>query len=266
MGRKHTFKEWMIAVRPWSFPASVMPLVTMLYLFWAGHDIRWGYGIWALVNMVLFHCAGNTWSDWFDFRKKVDAEDTFGARTITSGMFASVEIRNLSLVLLAVAVAGGVALVFLTGLALLWIGLCGLACALLYPPLKYAAFGDLVIFLAFGLFPAIGTSFVTVGHIDWSVLWVAVPVGLVTVAILHVNNLRDIATDRRAGISTFAMKLSTRVAVRVYSFELVFPYFWIFACALERIFPWWSLLVFFFCISRIVECPYSNAVSEGQDQ
>lgn len=244
MAAKHTFKDWLIAVRPWSFPASVMPLVTMLYLFWVWGDIRWGYGVWALVNMILFHCAANTWSDWFDFRKKVDAEDTFGAKTITSGQFTPREIRNLSLGLMLVSVAGGVSLLFLTGLPLLWIGIGGILCALLYPPLKYAAAGDLVIFLAFGMFPAIGTSYVVLGHIDWSVLWVAVPVGLITVAILHINNLRDIRTDSRAGISTLAMHLGAKASIRVYNFEVIFPFFWVFACVIEKIFPWWSLLVF----------------------
>ena len=139
MGKKHTFKEWMIAVRPWSFPASGMPvIVTLAYLFWARHQIEWGYGIWALVNIIVFHAAGNTWSDWFDFRKKVDAGDTFGARTITSGMFTPGEIMKLSVCLLAVAVAGGIGLFLLTGWPLLWIGLAGAACAVLYPLLKYS--------------------------------------------------------------------------------------------------------------------------------
>lgn len=244
MSRKHTLKEWLIAVRPWSFPASVMPLVTLFYLLWTGHDVRWGYGIWALADMILFHCAGNTWSDWFDFRKHVDAADTFGAKTITSGMFTPREIRNLSFSLLLVAVAGGVALMFVTGLPLLWIGLAGLVCALLYPPLKYMAAGDFVILMAFGILPSIGTSFVAVGEVEWGVLWAAIPVGLITVAILHINNLRDVATDRRAHISTFAMRLGGKASVLVYDFEIIFPFFWVFSCVLGRIFPWWTLLVF----------------------
>lgn len=244
MKKSHTFKEWMIAVRPWSFPASVMPLVTMMYLFWVWKDISWGYGVWALADMILFHCAANTWSDWFDFRKKVDAEDTFGAKTITSGMFTADEIRNLSVSLLAVAVAGGVALMFMTGLPLLWVGLGGLACALFYPPLKYAAAGDIVIFTAFSMLPSIGTSYAVLGFIDWSVLWVAVPVGLITVAILHINNLRDIMTDDRAGIHTLAMRLGGRQSILLYAFEVILPFFWVFSCALGKIFPWWTLVVF----------------------
>ena len=68
--KKHSFKDWMIAVRPWSFPASAMPVVvTLAYLFWMKEDINWANGIWALLNIVVFHAAGNTWSDYFDYKK-----------------------------------------------------------------------------------------------------------------------------------------------------------------------------------------------------
>lgn len=52
--KKHSFKDWMIAVRPWSFPASAMPVVvTLAYLFWMKEDINWANGIWALLNIVV---------------------------------------------------------------------------------------------------------------------------------------------------------------------------------------------------------------------
>ena len=77
--QKHTFKDWLTAVRPWSFPASAMPVaVTLGYLFSAHADMDWTNGVWALLNIIVFHAAGNTWSDYFDFRKRVDADDTFG--------------------------------------------------------------------------------------------------------------------------------------------------------------------------------------------
>lgn len=53
--KKHSFKDWMIAVRPWSFPASAMPVVvTLAYLFWMKEDINWANGIWALLNIIVF--------------------------------------------------------------------------------------------------------------------------------------------------------------------------------------------------------------------
>lgn len=242
--KKHSFKDWMIAVRHWSFPASAMPVVvTLAYLFWMKEDVDWVNGVWALLNIVIFHAAGNTWSDYYDYKRGVDAKDTFGAKTLTDGMFTPKEIYRLSLGLLIVALAGGVGLLLRTGLPLLYIGLGGAACSLLYPVLKYNALGDVVIFMAYALLPTLGTAYVAAGLINWDVMWIAIPVGLITVAILHANNTRDIQTDARAGIKTLAMKLGEKTSVILYCIETLFPFGWIIGCAVTGTFPWWSLLV-----------------------
>lgn len=226
--KKHSFKDWIIATRPWSFPASAMPVVvTTAYLYSLQEEINWLNGLWALINVVLFHAAGNTWSDYFDYQKGVDTADSFGAKTLTDGQFSPQEIRNLSIGLLTVASVMGLGLLFRTGLPLLWIGLGGAACALLYPYLKYKALGDIVIFLSYAWLPTWGTSYVLTGCMDSHLLWVALPVGLITVAILHANNTRDMETDTRAGIRTFAIETGRKTAVIVYVAELLFPFIWL---------------------------------------
>lgn len=243
--KKHTFKEWIIAVRPWSFPASAMPIiVTLAYLFWTGAEINWLLGLWTLVGMVLFHCTGNVWSDYFDFKKKVDAEDTFGAKTLTTGMFKPEEIRNLAIGFLVVSVACGLGLLAVTGLPLLWIGLAGVACTLLYPVLKYNALGDFDIVMAFAFLPTLGTSYVATGAIDWNVLFVALPVGLITDGILHSNNSRDVVTDRRAGISTMAMSMGAEKSVWLFGFEMLFPYVWVTALSMAGLLPVYTVFIF----------------------
>lgn len=242
---KHSFKEWIIAVRPWSFPASAMPIiVTVSYLFWKGAEINWALGLWTLVGMILFHMTGNTWSDYFDYRKKVDAEDTFGAKTLTTGMFQPKEIRNLAIGLLVVSVACGLGLFAVTGLPLLWIGLAGVLCTLLYPLLKFNALGDLDILITFAFLPTLGTSYAVTGAIDWNVLWVALPVGLITDGILHSNNTRDMITDKRAGIKTMAMGLGTRFSSWVYWFEMIFPFVWVAFCSMFGIMPVYTVFIF----------------------
>jgi 1,4-dihydroxy-2-naphthoate octaprenyltransferase len=238
----HSLGQWFFAVRPWSFPASAMPIiVTLAYLFWTGADMNWAYGVWTLINMILFHIAGNVWSDYHDFKKSVDRDDTTGATTLTTGMFKPHEIRNLAIGVFIAAAAGGIALVFLTGLPLLWIGLAGAALTLLYPMLKYNALGDLDILLTFAFLPTIGTAFVTTGAIDWNVLWIALPVGLITDGILHSNNTRDMIPDKRAEIKTLAMKLGVRTSAVMYSFEVLFPFVWVIACAAFKVMPWPAL-------------------------
>ncbi len=241
---KHSPKDWFLATRPWSFPASAMPvLVTLCYLQWMQCEVDWLVGLWTLVNIVLFHAAANTWSDYFDYKKGVDREDTIGGMSLTSGLFCPGEILLFATVLLAVAVAGGVALVLCTGLPALWLGLAGSLFILLYPFLKYHALGDVDIFITFSLLPILGTSFVATGYFYLQVMWLTIPVGLITVGILHINNTRDIEHDRRAGITTFAMLAGRRMSVLLYCFEVLFPFVWVVVSIFKGLFPWWSLLV-----------------------
>ncbi len=235
----------MIAVRPWSFPVSAMPvIVTLAYLFYKGSEINWLCGIWAVVGIILFHAAGNTWSDYFDYKKKVDADDTFGAKTLTTGMFQPEEIKKLSIGLLIAAVICGLGLMAVAGLPLFWFGLAGAVLTLLYPMLKFNALGDLDIFLIFGFIPTIGTSFAVTGAIDWSVLWIALPVVFITDGVLHSNNTRDTLTDNRAGIRTMASGFGRTLSIKYYQFLVITPFVWVGVCSLIGIMPISTIMIF----------------------
>ena len=224
----HTIKEWLLATRPWSFPASTMPVfVTMMFLWSKGIEVNWCLGFMALINIILVHAAGNVWSDYFDYKKGVDAPDTYGVRILTDKQFTPKEVLTLSITLQVLAVVMGLLMVWLTGITLLWFGLAGIILSLLYPPLKYAALGDLVIMACYSVLPMLGTTFICNGNIIPQVLWLAVPVGSITIAILHANNTRDIETDGRAKIHTFAMLTGRRFAIGMYVFELILPYLWL---------------------------------------
>lgn len=261
---KHTFKEWVFAVRPWSIPASAMPIVvTIAYIFWSASPVNWSMGLLVLVGMVMFHLTGNVWSDYFDYKKKVDADDTFGAKTLTTGMFEPKEIRNLALGLLAVSVVCGLAIVALTGLPVLWIGLAGVICTLLYPVLKYNALGDLDILLTFAFLPTIGTSYAVTGFIDWNVLYIALPVGLITDGILHSNNTRDMRTDARAGITTMAMSMGPKAAAWLYGFEMIFPYVWVGVLSMTGILPVHTVAIFLTLVLAISNAKIMKNSLEG---
>jgi 1,4-dihydroxy-2-naphthoate octaprenyltransferase len=243
--KKHSLKEWILATRPWSFPASAMPVVVTIAWCWAqGTAFNGWFALWALVNIIFVHAAGNVWSDIADYRSGVDAKDTFGVQLLVNGDFTPQEFKRLSIILNCIAVAGGVALVALTGLPLLWIGIAGIALSLCYPRLKYMALGDVVIILCYSLLPMMGTSFIVSGEIYWPVLWLAVPVGLITVAILHANNVRDIETDSRAGISTFPMLTGRQFGAWLYAVEVLVPFLWLVGLMIARVEPWWLGIAF----------------------
>lgn len=132
---------------------------------------------------------------------------------------------------------------WLTGLPLLYVGMAGCLLTIFYPWLKYHALGDADIFLTYSVLPILGTSFVATGTFYGGVGWLMVPVGLITVGILHANNTRDMAHDSRANIKTFAMLMGGRLSAYAYCFEVLFPFVWVAGCAAWGIFPWWALLV-----------------------
>ena len=78
----------------------------------------------------------------------------------------------------------------------------------------------------------------------WDTICVVVPVGLITVAILHVNNMRDIKTDTRARISTLAMKIGQKLSVALYTAELLVPFLWVLVCIVMEYYPLWTLICY----------------------
>lgn len=221
-----------------------MPVaVTLAFLYWRGFEVNWLVGLWTLLSVILFHAAGNTWSDYSDFKRGVDREDTIGGMSITSGEFLPSEIKCLSLLLLAVAAVSGLSLMLATGLPTLYLGLAGIALTMMYPFLKYHALGDVDIFLTYSLLPVLGTSYVATGAFVMDVLWLVLPIGLITVGILHINNTRDIEHDKRAGIHTFAMLAGKRASALIYCMEVTLPFVWVVGCVIYGSMPLWSLIV-----------------------
>lgn len=249
---KHTLWEWIWAARPWSLPASSMPVIATLgFLFWWKATVapempcNWFHGVLALVGMMTFQASANLISDYFDFIYGVDAPDTFGSRTILSGKFTPRETLIYGFTLWALGILIGLVLLWRTkDTRLFWLGFCGVFFAACYPFFKFRALGDLLIFTAFSPLPILGTTLVVTGQFLYEALVLAVPVGLITVAILHANNWRDIGSDRRAHIRTFSMLIGSRFSEWVYVTELIFPFLWIavVACFLPLL-PLWSLLV-----------------------
>jgi 1,4-dihydroxy-2-naphthoate octaprenyltransferase len=108
------------------------------------------------------------------------------------------------------------------------IGLASMAAAVAYTggpyPLGYHGLGDVFVMLFFGFVAVMGTAFVQLGHVNELAIWAAVPVGALATAILVVNNLRDLETDRVAGKRTLAVRLGERGAVIEYGLLLALAY------------------------------------------
>ncbi len=245
MNKTHTIKEWTTAVRPWSFPASSMPaLVTCMFVFFlfrqqAGIHPNWLFGVLSIVGAVIFQISGNLISDFFDYKRGVDREDTFGSsRLLVNGTFAPKTILRLGLGFLFSGALLGSFLVYYTGWPLLVIGGLGFISALFYYKFKYVALGDLLIFIVYGPLISLGTFYTMTGGVDWRVIWLSIPIGCITVNILHANNTRDIAHDKRAGIRTQAMLLGIKGSIAEYILLLVVAYGVLAGMVITGFLPW----------------------------
>ncbi len=248
--KRHSFKDWFLATRPWSYPASTMPVAVIIaYVFWLWskqglpvENPAWMNGVLAFITMALFQASGNVWSDLHDYKSGVDTDESYGVKILTSGEFSPREIHRLAVGLMCATLFAGCCLVWLSGWPTAIFGIVGMLFTVYYPKLKYNALGDVDIFFSYGLLPTIGTAYVLTGTMVWPVLWLSIPIGLITVAILHVNNTRDASTDGSAGIRTFAMLIGYRASKAVYIAEITVPFVAVVILVGFSVLPVWSLV------------------------
>lgn len=245
---KHSVKDWILTTRPWSFPASAMPvLATFAYMTWVcslyGMSIDWVSGVLAIVGIVFFHASGNMLSDVRDYKKGVDKG--LSHMPLVNGSFTTKEYMRLSLTLFVLGCAIGFYIMSRCGWPLLYAAFYGAFFTLTYATFKYFALGDVVIFLSYAVIPILGTTYATISEYYYPALVLALPIGLITVAILHVNNTRDIESDRAAGIRTFAMIIGLKASVQLYAFEVLFPFVAVIATIMCGWLPWYSVIVLF---------------------
>ena len=220
-----TPRKWLVAVRPWSFPASTMPVVfgTALAVVMGGARFSPLRFLWAIATMVLLHAAANVLSDVFDFRHGLDREVTPVSGAVVRGWLTDVQALRGAAALLGLGTVSGLVIAATAGRSLFVVGGVGVAVGAGYTLLKARALGDLAVFLDFGLLGAAGAWTVQAGAFSWlPVLW-TVPMALLVIAILHANNWRDIVSDGERRVSTVAGLLGDRGSFGYYAFLIFGP-------------------------------------------
>lgn len=226
---KHSLKDWFTVTRYWSFPVSTMPvLASFAYLFSKGlipsGPKPYFVFILCLLGVVVLHSAGNVLSDWFDYRSGVDNENAFAVPNLVFHHFEPSEYLRFSFILLDIGILIGICIAVLSGPVLFVIGGVGVLLTLLYSFLKYHALGDLDVFIIFGILPVLGTVYAVTGEMHWDALVLSLPIGLITVSVLHANNTLDIESDGAAGIKTFAMLIGGKASSVLYAAYMVIPF------------------------------------------
>lgn len=228
--------------------------MVLAYYFANGVAIDPVNAVWALLNIIIFHAAGNVWSDYFDFRYGVDNQNTLGVRQLVDGKFVAREFLWFAICLFVVGTLCALFLVWRTGLPFLAVTFAGIVAALVYPPLKYRVGGDVVIFIAYTLTPLFATAWIVTGTWSLDAIWAVLPTGILTVGILHANNLRDAQTDTQAGIRTLASVLGQKWSVWLYQFEMLAPFAILLATVWLGILPMTVLLTLPIAVTVMTLC------------
>ncbi len=238
MPRRGGAGAWWLAARPRTLPAAAAPVAVGTALAVAdGHGAILP-AMAALVGALLLQIGANLANDVFDFEKGADTQARLGPpRAAQRGLLSTAALRRGTALVFGLAALVGLYLVARGGWPIAALGALSIAAGLAYTggpyPLGYRGWGDAAVFLFFGVAAVCGTYWVQALALPPRVLGAALPVGALATAILVVNNLRDIETDRRAGKRTLAVRLGRRAARIEYGLLVIGAYA---TCALL----WWA--------------------------
>jgi 1,4-dihydroxy-2-naphthoate polyprenyltransferase len=232
-------KKWWISVRPFSFPASTMPVIfgSVLAFVYGGGSFSFGLFILAFLAMLMLHSGANILNDIYDYKKGLDKFPTPVSGGVVRKIISTKEAMEAAILLLSVGTMIGLYLAWVVDAWLLLIGVPGLLIGVFYTiggkfALKYRALGDLAVFLNFGVLGSLGAWYVQTASFSWvPVLW-AIPIATLVIAILHANNWRDIASDQEGHIFTIASLLGDNSSLKYYGFLIFGPFFMVLALIL----------------------------------
>ncbi|WP_334143081.1 1,4-dihydroxy-2-naphthoate polyprenyltransferase [Rhabdothermincola sp.] len=225
---------WVAGARPRTLPAAVVPVLVGTATAAQG-DLGAGRGIvaWrfvaAMVVAVAIQVGTNYANDYADGVRGTDSPDRVGpVRLVGSGLAAPTAVKRAALLAFAVAAVAGSALAIAVTPWLILVGALSFAAGWLYTggprPYGYAGFGELFVFVFFGVVATVGSAFVQSETLTWLAFGASVPVGLFATALLVVNNLRDIPTDAAAGKRTLAVRLGEPATRVLYAVLMFLPF------------------------------------------
>ena len=241
------FRLWLLAARPRTLPAAVAPVLVGTALALTDDVFRPLAFVAALVGSVFIQIGTNLSNDYSDARRGADTEDRLGPVRVTAGgLLPPRRVLVGTYLAFGIAVAAGAYLTAVAGWQLLVVGVLSILAGVLYTggprPYGYEGLGELFVFLFFGVVAVTGSYYVQTEELAWEAFALSVPVGLLAAAILVVNNVRDVDTDRRAGKRTLAVKLGRERARALFVAMLVLAFAIPPAVALAGGLSWWLAL------------------------
>ena len=232
-----SFKTYIQAARLRTLPLSVSGIIVGSFLAYADGYSNWKIVVLALLTTIGFQVVSNFANDYGDGIKGTDNAERIGPeRALQSGAIGSRTLKNTIVIsvvitlLIALAllyVAFGTKNPFYTALFFL-LGIASIGAAIKYTVGKkaygYSGFGDLFVLLFFGFLSVVGSYFLFTKQLHWTIIAPALSVGLLSVGVLHLNNMRDSVPDSKAGKITIAVKLGEQKSKKYYYYLIGFSF------------------------------------------
>lgn len=214
-------KSWILAARPKTLPAAVVPVMVGTALAYSEHKGHLPAAFIALICSLLIQIGTNFANDLYDYLSGADNKERSGPeRALASGWITVKEMKIGIALVFGMAFLLGLYLVYLGGFIILVIGILSIIAGLAYTtgpfPLAYNGLGDIFVFIFFGLVGTIGTYYVQALTVNSLSIWASLPVGALITNILVVNNYRDRDEDLAAGKKTTTVLFGRGFALTQY--------------------------------------------------
>jgi 1,4-dihydroxy-2-naphthoate octaprenyltransferase len=223
-------RAWTIASRPHTLTIAVNPVLVGCAMAWAEtRAVEVGWMLLSLLGALLLQIGTNLDNDVSDFERGTDRAGRLGLPRATAlGLLTPHAVRNASRACFALAACAGLALAWRGGWPILVAGLLAAAAAMTYSggprPISYTPFGDVVVWLFFGLVAVSGTYYLQTLTLSPAVVLAAAIVGMPASAVLVVNNYRDLEPDARVGKRTLAVCLGRTFSRWEYALLILAPF------------------------------------------
>jgi 1,4-dihydroxy-2-naphthoate octaprenyltransferase len=226
-------QAWLHAFRLRTLPLALSSIIMASMLAAAVHSFSWSITILAALTTLHLQILSNLSNDYGDSESGIDNEERVGpARAVQSGLISADEMKQMMVVFASLALVSGLMLVYQGtkhlemsyGLVFIMLGVAAITAAIKYTvgknPYGYRGLGDFYVFVFFGIIGTLGTYFLQTSTLPFSIVFPAISVGLLSVGVLNVNNMRDIINDENSGKRTIVVMLGSRVA-KIYHLLLI---------------------------------------------
>jgi 1,4-dihydroxy-2-naphthoate octaprenyltransferase len=244
------YQAWLLASRPKTLPAAVSPVIIGAAVAFAEHSFRFGPALAAFLGALLLQIGANLANDVFDFEKGADQHNRLGPLRVTqAGLLSPKEVKTGMWISFGLAAVCGIYMTLVSGWLIVLIGFLAILAAIAYTggpfPYGYKGLGEIFVFIFFGFAAVCGTYYAQTRTISQLALLSSIPVGLLIVAILVVNNVRDYESDKAANKRTLAVRFGLEWARQEFISVVVLAFVIVVLLSISDLATPWLLLTWF---------------------